>query len=58
MASNGGVIVGIAAPGMPTWLELVYVLEMWAGRLEFITLIALVVKIAVSVVPHRRRVRA
>lgn len=58
MASNGGVIVGIAAPGMPTWLELVYIVEMWAGRLEFITLIALVVKIVVSVVPHRRKARS
>ncbi len=58
MASNGGVIVGIAAPGMPLWLELIYILEMWAGRLEFITLIALVVKIAVSVVPRKGRVHA
>ena len=57
MGSNGGVIVGIAAPGMPMWLELIYILEMWAGRLEFITLMALVVKIAVSVVPRKKRVR-
>jgi trk system potassium uptake protein len=54
MASNGGVIVGIAAPGMPLGLELVYILEMWAGRLEFVTLLALVVKIAVSCVPKRK----
>lgn len=58
MASNGGVIVGIASPGMPVGLEIVYILEMWAGRLEFITLLALVVKIAVSLVPRRKVVRS
>lgn len=53
MGSNGGLIVGIAAPGMPAGLEIVYILEMWAGRLEFITLLALLAKIVVSVVPRK-----
>ena len=48
MASNGGLSSGIIAHGMPPVLESVYILEMWAGRLEFITLIALIVKVLVS----------
>lgn len=51
MASNGGVSSGLAAPGMPVTLELFYIFQMWAGRLEFVTLIALVVEIAVSFKP-------
>ena len=51
MASNGGLTSGIASPGMPTGLQMVYIFEMWAGRLEFITLIALVVKVVVSFAP-------
>lgn len=53
MASNGGITTGIASPGMPVPLELVYIFEMWAGRLEFITLLALISKIVVSLVPRR-----
>lgn len=49
MASNGGLSSGIITHGMPPLLESVYILEMWAGRLEFITLIALIVKVVVSV---------
>lgn len=51
MASNGGLSCGIATPGMPVTLELFYILEMWAGRLEFVTLIALIVEIVVSLNP-------
>ena len=54
MASNGGMTSGIVSAGMPLGLELFYMLEMWAGRLEFITLIALVVSIGVSLKPKRR----
>jgi trk system potassium uptake protein TrkH len=39
---------------MPKTLETIYILEMWAGRLEFITLIALIVKIVVSIFPKRK----
>lgn len=35
MASNGGLSFGITTQGMPKTLELIYILEMWAGRLEF-----------------------
>lgn len=54
MASNGGLSFGITTQGMPKTLETVYILEMWAGRLEFITLIALIVKIVVSIIPSRK----
>lgn len=53
MASNGGITSGVVAPGMPVTLELFYIFEMWAGRLEFITLLALIVQIVASCVPSR-----
>ncbi len=53
MASNGGISSGFAAPGMPVTLELFYILQMWAGRLEFVTLLALIVEIVVSLDPRR-----
>jgi trk system potassium uptake protein TrkH len=36
-----GLSVGITDPSMPVALELVYMLQMWAGRLEFIALFSL-----------------
>ena len=51
MASNGGITSGIVVPGMSWPLELFYLFEMWAGRLEFVTLIAVVVQIVVSATP-------
>lgn len=56
MTSNGGVSSGIASPEMPTGLQVVYILQMWAGRLEFVTLAALLIKIAVSFKPKRKPV--
>lgn len=53
MASNGGITSGVCTQGMPVTLELFYMLEMWAGRLEFLTLIALIVKIVVSLNPRK-----
>lgn len=61
MASNGGITSGIVVPGMSAPLELFYIFEMWAGRLEFVTLLALIIQIIVSATPssfaawlHRR----
>ena len=54
MTSNGGIITGLATPGMPMSLELFYIFQMWAGRLEFVTLLALVVEIVASFVPRRK----
>ena len=53
MASNGGITSGLCSQGMPITLELFYMLEMWAGRLEFLTLIALIVKLVASLNPRR-----
>ena len=51
MASNGGITSGIVVPGMAWPLELFYMFEMWAGRLEFVTLLALMIQIIVSITP-------
>ena len=51
MASNGGITSGIVVPGMAWPLELFYLFEMWAGRLEFLTLIAVLIQIVVSITP-------
>lgn len=53
MTSNAGITSGIVGAGMPFGLEVVYILQMWAGRLEFVTLMALIVEIFVSVAPDR-----
>ena len=57
MASNGGLTSGLVAPDMPITLELFYIFEMWAGRLEFVTLLALLVEVVVSVLPAKLRNR-
>lgn len=51
MASNGGITSGIVTPGMPASLELFYLFEMWAGRLEFVTLLALLFQFVTSITP-------
>jgi trk system potassium uptake protein TrkH len=40
-AANVGLSCGITAPSMPSALKVVYILQMWAGRLEFIAILAL-----------------
>lgn len=39
--SNTGLSCGLTSPSMPTAMKIVYVLMMWAGRLEFISIFAL-----------------
>ena len=53
--SNAGVSAGIISVGMPDGLEIVYMVQMWFGRLEFIALIAMFIQIFVSIVPKRKR---
>ena len=54
MTSNGGITTGLATPGMPMSLELFYIFQMWAGRLEFVTLLALMVEVVASFLPRKR----
>lgn len=54
MTSNGGLITGLASPGMPATLELFYIFQMWVGRLEFITLLVLVVQLVATLIPRRK----
>lgn len=53
MASSGGIVSSLAAPGMAPTLETFYIVQMWAGRLEFVTLVALLVEIVVSLNPRK-----
>jgi trk system potassium uptake protein TrkH len=39
--SNTGLSVGVTSATMPTLLKLTYIFEMWAGRLEFMSVFAL-----------------
>lgn len=57
MTSNGGIITGIVTPGMSPSLETFYIFQMWAGRLEFVTLLAVLAEIIASLAPRKRRVR-
>jgi len=40
--ANVGLSVGITSPDMPVLLELTYIAQMWAGRLEFMAIFAMV----------------
>jgi len=53
--ANVGLTAGITGPGMPLGLKIVYMLQMWAGRLEFIALFVLVLGVATTVVRKLRR---
>lgn len=53
--ANVGLSAGITVPTMPTGLKIVYMLQMWAGRLEFITLFAVIASAGLAF--RRRRVR-
>ena len=57
MTSNGGIITGIVTPGMSPSLEAFYIFQMWAGRLEFVTLLAVLAEMIASLAPRKRRGR-
>ncbi len=40
-AAAVGLSVGVVGPGMPIALEVTYILQMWVGRLEFVSAFAL-----------------
>jgi trk system potassium uptake protein TrkH len=37
---NVGLTIGVSSPSMPAFLKLVYIFNMWAGRLEFMAILA------------------
>lgn len=41
-AANMGLSIGVTGPGMPRGLMLVYLVQMWLGRLEFVAVFALI----------------
>jgi len=41
-AANVGLSCGITTPAMPTLLKVIYIIQMWFGRLEFISIFALI----------------
>ncbi|MCL2806899.1 MAG: TrkH family potassium uptake protein [Coriobacteriia bacterium] len=53
-ASNAGLSSGIVEVGMPVPLKIIYILQMWLGRLEFITLLALFASLFASLLPRRK----
>lgn len=53
-ASNTGLSMGIVGAGMPQGLEVVYIFEMWVGRLEFIAFFAMIVEFFAFLVPRKR----
>jgi trk system potassium uptake protein TrkH len=53
-ASNAGLSAGVATPDAPILLKIVYILQMWMGRLEFLTLLALFASMIVSLKPRRK----
>ncbi len=56
--ANVGLSSGITAANMPNLLKIVYMLQMWAGRLEFVAVFALVAHIVLALLPRRRRAAA
>ncbi len=53
-ATNSGLTLGVTAASMPTSLKVVYILEMWLGRLEFLTIFALLAQVALTFIPRRQ----
>jgi len=46
--ANSGLSIGITSPTMPAGLKLVYMFQMWAGRLEFIAVLVLIAQIVLA----------
>lgn len=53
-ASNTGLSLGVASLGMPKPLEIIFIIEMWLGRLEFIAIFAMVVEMFAFLIPRRK----
>jgi len=51
--STAGLSTGITDPSMSPFLELIYIFQMWAGRLEFIPVLALIRAIFLGTNPRK-----
>lgn len=54
MTSNAGLTSGIITPQTPVLMKLIYILQMWVGRLEFLTFLAVLCSFVASIIPRRR----
>jgi len=52
--SNAGLSSGIIAPAAPAGLKILYIFQMWMGRLEFLTFLAVLFSFIASLKPKRR----
>lgn len=57
VTSNAGISAGICDPSMPLLLKVVYMVQMWAGRLEFLTVLALFAGMFVTIKPRTKMKR-
>jgi trk system potassium uptake protein TrkH len=55
--SNAGLSAGITAPEMPLFMKIVYIVQMWVGRLEFLTILAVLFGFVASLRPRKRMKR-
>jgi trk system potassium uptake protein TrkH len=55
--SNAGLSAGITAPEMPVFMKVVYIVQMWVGRLEFLTFLAVLFGFIASLRPRGRAKR-
>lgn len=55
--ANSGLSIGITSATMPTGLKLVYMFQMWAGRLEFIAVLVLGAQLVLALKPRRGGLR-
>ncbi|MDR2197346.1 MAG: hypothetical protein LBO07_05210 [Coriobacteriales bacterium] len=55
--TNAGLTSGILSPDAPAFLKVVYILQMWMGRLEFLTLLALLFSFVASLKPRKKVAR-
>jgi trk system potassium uptake protein TrkH len=53
--ANSGLSIGITSADMPRGLKLTYMFEMWAGRLEFVAVLALGAQALMMLSPRRLR---
>lgn len=54
--SNTGLSCGITTAAMPDMLKIVYIIEMWVGRLEFVSVLTLLGVLTSFLAPNKQRV--